>query len=213
VVRCIKTTRPNFEVFYAIEQGGSKKIVTKFWPWGPGRPESSKARYSSARRDASRADRLNEIKDLSRSALTSRSRREGNPPRRPQLDNINACECCRECGTAPNTPATKDFIIGCVTTRIRNDVEFGFGRIEPSRRYVSLRHLPRRCLVKRTKVFRQPDPMKVRALSRHGAAKNGSGGLDPIASGCLAELPISGTTPQASGGRDLRSSPGERRLC
>ena len=39
---------------------------------------------------------------------------------------------------------------------VNRDVEFGFGRIDSSRRCVSLCHLPRPCLVKRTKLFRQP---------------------------------------------------------
>src|SRR5664279_1429610 len=39
---------------------------------------------------------------------------------------------------------------------VNRDVEFKFGGIDSSRRYVSLCHLRRPCLVKRTKLFRQP---------------------------------------------------------
>jgi hypothetical protein len=59
---------------------------------------------------------------------------------------------------------------------VNRDVELEFGCIDSSRRYVSLCHLRRPCLVKRTKLFRQPSgPMKVLARSRYGAAKSGSG--------------------------------------
>src|SRR5450755_1387606 len=39
---------------------------------------------------------------------------------------------------------------------VNRDVEFELGGIDSSRRYASLCHLPRPCLVKRTKLFRQP---------------------------------------------------------
>src|SRR4051812_42004210 len=39
---------------------------------------------------------------------------------------------------------------------MNRDVQLGLGRIDPGRRYVSLCHLRRPCLVKRTKLFRQP---------------------------------------------------------
>src|SRR5262249_16880853 len=39
---------------------------------------------------------------------------------------------------------------------VNRDVEFEFGGIDSRRRYVSLRHLLRPCLVKRTRLFRQP---------------------------------------------------------
>src|SRR5882757_11335964 len=39
---------------------------------------------------------------------------------------------------------------------VNRDVEFEFRRIDSSRRYVSLCHLRRPCLVKRTRLFRQP---------------------------------------------------------
>ena len=67
------------------------------------------------------------------------------------------------------------------------------GCIDSSRRYDSLRHLPRPCLVKRTKLFRQPSGSDEGADDDHATRQpqTAQGGLDPIASG----LPR-GTSPR-----------------
>src|ERR1700712_4044755 len=65
------------------------------------------------------------------------------------------------------------------------DVEFSLGRIDSSRRYDSLCHLRRPCLVKRTKLFRQPSGSDEGADDDLATEqpKAALGGYDPIASG------------------------------
>ena len=68
---------------------------------------------------------------------------------------------------------------------VHRDVEFEFGSIDSSRHYASLCHLRRPCLVKRTKLFRQPSGSDEGAGDDHatGQPKAAQGGYDPIASG------------------------------
>src|ERR1700733_4558031 len=58
------------------------------------------------------------------------------------------------CQSAPARQSIGD--LPTFGSTVNRDVELGLGCIDPSRRYVSLCHLRRPCLVKRTKLFRQP---------------------------------------------------------
>src|SRR5258705_9969052 len=68
---------------------------------------------------------------------------------------------------------------------VNRDIKLGFGRIDSSLRHVSLCHLLRPRLVKRTKLFRQPSGSDEGADDDHATRqpKTAQGGLDPIASG------------------------------
>src|SRR4051794_6568539 len=72
---------------------------------------------------------------------------------------------------------------------MHRDIELGFGRIDSSRQRANVCHLRRPCLVKRTKLFRQPSGSDegagaITLRSSHAA----QGGLDPITSG-LSRMP------------------------
>src|SRR5450631_828813 len=68
---------------------------------------------------------------------------------------------------------------------LNRDVEFELGGIDSSRRYASLCHLRRPCLVKRTKLFRQPSGSDegAGAITLRGSQKRLRAEYDPIASG------------------------------
>src|ERR1700682_2650062 len=70
---------------------------------------------------------------------------------------------------------------------VNRDVEFEFGRIDSSRRCDRLCHLPRPCLVKRTKLLRHPSGSDegADAITLRGQPKAAQGGCDPIASAVL----------------------------
>src|ERR1700693_5034904 len=67
---------------------------------------------------------------------------------------------------------------------VNRNVELSFGCIDSSCRYVSLRHLLRPCLVKRTKLFRQPSGSDegAGAITLRGSQKRLRAGSDAIAS-------------------------------
>src|SRR4051794_1032078 len=101
---------------------------------------------------------------------------------------LDANACCAGTGEVGGelTPARQR--IGDLPTfgaAMERNVELEFGRIDSSRRRDSLRHLRRPCLVKRTRLFRQPSGSDEGADDDHatGQPGGGSGRIDPIASG------------------------------
>src|SRR4051812_24090837 len=70
----------------------------------------------------------------------------------PDARDASLDQAC--CQSAPAGQRVRD--LPAFGSTVNRNVELGLRRIDSCRRYVNLRHLPRPCLVKRTKLFRQP---------------------------------------------------------
>src|SRR5260370_42504287 len=84
---------------------------------------------------------------------------------------------------------------------VNRDIKFSFGRIDSGRCYVNLRHLPRPCLVKRTKLFRQPS-----------GSDEGAGAITLRGSHKLLRMgsirsPAACRRPQSAAGPSFRNTP------